>query len=341
VNIIRNKGGNCVGVAFIILNWNKPDITIRAINSIMEHENVALRGDSIIVVDNNSDYDKKEELILFFRKNGWLVIGEEEIPEINFTKPSKVLVLNKGNYGYAKGNNIGLKLAKRIGYKYAVIMNNDVVIKEPVVDKLLPILKENEKIAVVGPRVIGPDGKNQGPSVKPEGLYYFFFLPLFYPFLYLPNKIYQLWKKKTLIRMINEEVSRNGFFITYWVMGCFMLVDIDVLESVGWFDETTFLYVEEAILSEKLSQVGYKMAYVPLVSVYHEHEVSTVTLGKKRYLVHLKSILYYFKKYRNYGVIRLWLIKVGFLYNVFILQPVLMRVKSLLRKLKNNLIQRR
>lgn len=329
-----------MGVAFVILNWNKPEITIRAVNSILEHENVSLRGDSIIVVDNNSDDEKKKELVLFFRKNNWLVIDEEEIPKMRLSKPLNVLVLNKENYGYAKGNNVGLKLAKRMGYKYAVIMNNDVILKEPVIDKLLPILEENDEVAVVGPRVIGPNGEDQGPYTKPS-LYDLFFLPLLYPLLYLPNKIYQSWKKKITNMMINKEISINGFFTAYYVQGSFMLVDIGIIEKVGWFDETTFLYAEEAILSEKLSQLGYKIAYMPLVSVYHEHSVSIKTLGKRRYLEQLKSILYYLKKYRNYGVIRLWLVKVGFLYSVFVLQPTIKRIKSFLRRLMNGFIKRR
>lgn len=316
-------------VAFVILNWNRPEITIRAINSILEHERSILNNINVIVVDNGSIQEIREQLIEFFQSKGWRIISEYDALKGNLTEPSNVLILNNENYGYAKGNNIGLKCAKKMGFKYAVVMNNDVILKEPVIDKLLPIMAKDSRIAVLGPRIIGPNGKDQGPYERP-GLYNYFLFPFFFPILYPIRKLRSWMKRKKL----QEKVSKDGFAVVYRVVGCFMLVDLEKLEQVGWFDENTFLYMEELILAEKLSSVGYKMAYTSLVSVHHEHEVSTRTFGLKKFLIGLESSLYYFKVYRKFGPIRLFLIKVGVLYRTFILVPVFEFIKNNLRKIK-------
>lgn len=222
-----------------------------------------------------------------------------------------LLILNKSNYGYAKGNNIGLKLADILGCKYAVVMNNDVVLKEKVVGKLISIMQKNSEIGVIGPRVIGPDGKPQGPFWKPGIFDYFFvaiFCPILYPFIKLRKLIFR--------SKLSKEIKRNGYSIVYRIIGCFMLIDLQKMKQVGWFDEKTFLYAEELILAERLLKHGYKTAYTDVVSIFHQHGMSTRYLGAKKIKAGFDSDIYYFKQYRGYGKIRLFLVKFGFLYRV-------------------------
>lgn len=316
------------GVAFVILNWNRADITLRAIDSILKHEPLDYIGNVIVVVDNHSCEAERKKLIDFFQSKNWVIISEQESASKKIEHSNNTLILNKENYGYAKGNNIGLKYAKRMGYKYAVLMNNDVVLTEPLINKLLGIISKDKRIAVIGPKVIGPEGKPQGPFSKP-GLYDCFFYPIFFPVLYPLNKLRSRVKKKN----IEKECIAKGYCFTYRIMGCFMLADLNILEEVGWFDENTFLYAEELILAEKLLSAGYKIAYTSLANVFHQHEASTSDLGRERFLIQGKSDLYYFQNYRNFGPVRLFLIKIGLLYRAFVLFPLLNFIKRSLRKI--------
>lgn len=316
-------------ISFIILNWNNPELTIKVVSNIEEYELSRIEGSKIVVVDNGSDPNKREILVDYFLRNKGLVLTEGKIYENRqVTDSRKILILNEKNYGYAKGNNIGLKFAKKMGFKYAILMNNDVELKDAVAQKLLTIMQSQNKIAIIGPKIIGSDGKQQGPFIKP-GIYSEFVFPVFYPVLYGFEK----FRTKYFHNKLKKEVLNKGYAEVYRLMGCFMLLDLDVLETINWLDENTFLYAEEMILAEKLQRIGYKTAFVPTVTVFHHHEASTKSLGNIRKMIQLQSDLYYYKNYRNYGPIKLFLVKIGRLYSVYILTPVLAFVKRTISKL--------
>lgn len=99
-----------------------------------------------------------------------------------------------------------------------------------------------------------------------------------------------------------------------------MLVDLEAMESVDWFDENTFLYAEEQILSEKLQKNGYKVLYLPYVSVLHYHGFTTKRIPvQKKVKIALQSEMHCYKNYRNYGLFKLCLIKIGILYKHYVL----------------------
>ena len=60
-------------IVFVILNWNKSDMTIQAIKNI---ENVEHGEYGIIVVDNNSEAIEREKLMDFASSNNWQIIDE-------------------------------------------------------------------------------------------------------------------------------------------------------------------------------------------------------------------------------------------------------------------------
>lgn len=304
-------------IPIVVLNWNKSELTISLIKNLEEIEgkNLDLR---YIIVDNNSKVEEREKLVKFAnREDVWKILDENEAESYEDNENQlNILLLLKDNYGYAKGNNFGLELAYRLGYKYCVVSNNDVVIEKPVINKLLEILEQSKNIGAIGPKIIGPRGENQGPFREPS-LYDYFFYPIFYPFI---------WPIKKVI-LKNKNNYKNKF--PYRLMGCFLVVDLAVFKKIDWFDENTFLYAEELILAEKFKKIGYRMAYEDSVYIKHLHGVSTEELGNKnRILQQLKSDQYYFKEYRNFGQIKLFLVKVGFLYSNFILIPVVKKVKK-------------
>lgn len=311
-----------VCIPVIILNWNRPDLTISLVKNISNVENeVALR---FIVVDNASSSEHRNTLIEFANVNDWSIATETELQDSCLKTNQHILLLLDKNYGYAKGNNFGLKLAQKLGYKYALISNNDVVVEKPVLKRLILAFNELESVAVVGPRVYGPNGKRQGPSPKPN-LYHYFFYPVFIPIL---------WPMKKLMTKITSKINNGRTRYCYSLIGCFMLMNLDVVEKVGWFDENTFLYAEENILAEKLERVGCRMAYVDSVYIKHMHGQSTQKLGNKsRLLQLLNAELYYFRRYRGYGPIKLALVKAGFIYFNFFLHPVVSKITGFIKKL--------
>ncbi|MCX8029144.1 MAG: glycosyltransferase family 2 protein, partial [Brevinematales bacterium] len=294
---------------------------------------------TIIVVDNNSRDNDRKILRTFFNELPTSTIiyesklqDKDYLPSILMKNPKFILILLDNNYGYAKGNNFGLRLAKRMNFSYAIISNNDIKIEEPVVESLVRVIQSYNDVAIVGPKILGLDGKSQGPFKKPgikEYIIYPFFYPILYPFLKLRSIIISKINK-------NSEPEEKVIF-PYRLMGCFMLVNLDILEKVDFFSEETFLYAEELILAEKLEKLGYKTAYYPKVSILHLHGETTKLLGyKKMYFMDVESNIIYLRNYRKYSEVFISLFKLSKTFYFYFWIPIL----SLIRVIKNLLLKK-
>ena len=97
-------------IAVVILNYKSWEDTIEEVNICKCVLNVDVNN--IVVIDNCSPNDSKERLKERAATEGFTFIEAED------------------NKGYGAGNNIGLKYAFRKGYKYALILNNDIIIND-------------------------------------------------------------------------------------------------------------------------------------------------------------------------------------------------------------------
>lgn len=288
-------------IVVVILNWNASIETVRLVENIRSVED---RDTSFIIVDNGSSAKERKELEAFaLERESWKLVREREI-ESGDSPNGNFLLLLKENYGYSKGNNYGLRLAQKLGYEYSIIANNDVSLDIPVFSKMLEIMKTDKSIAIVGPKVVERFGKTQGPFKRPS-LIDEFWKPLFFPIF---------WAKKVLVPSLNRnmEKSASQVVMPFAVSGCFFLVRNSSMKKVGNFDENTFLYMEEIILSERLRAQSMKVAYTNEIYINHYHELSTSKMSKKKkFKASLSSALYYYEMYRDFGKIKLLLVKLG------------------------------
>lgn len=315
-------------IPFVILNYNNSELTINLVSNIRKVEG---KEHTIIVVDNNSQEDEKNKLSEIPKLFGEKVIFLEEKELAEYQNTSKlseygiIVILLENNYGYAKGNNFGLRLARKMGFKYCIISNNDIIIEKPVVSELIKILESYNDVAICGPKIIGIDGKEQGPFKKP-GIKEYIIYPLIHPILSPFLKI-----RRTIIeKMSSKEEKTENISFPYRLMGFFLAVNLEVLERVDFFSEETFLYAEELILSEKLGKIGFKTAYNPKITVIHLHGETTKSLGfKKMYFLDLESNLIYLKNYRNYPNFLINIVKIAKTFYFYFWVPILSILENL------------
>ena len=224
--------------------------------------------DLIIVVDNKSTDDSLKHLKKY-ENNKIKIIEAEE------------------NKGYAAGLNAGAKeVIKKLKNCNIIFSNSDVIInKEEDLEKLSKDIGKHS-IAVVGPTIVENRSLNRGwmlPTIKDEIK---FNLPL----------VSRKYRKEILYddEHYNEDLSIVGV-----VSGCFFCVSGKVLEEVDYFDEATFLYYEEQILSKKLEEKDYQVAVDNNVVIIHNH---SVTIDKNinrvnKYKELKKSQRYFVKEY--------------------------------------------
>lgn len=220
------------------------------------------------------------------------------------------------NGGYAKGNNLGAKVARDIwNDKYYIFSNNDLRFNTPFsLERFLKPFDEDKSVAVVGPKVTGLVGEDQNP---------------------LPN---QTWKQmlfghflsllppKGMKKSKNTKKAVRGR--TTAVVGAFLCVDSEAFWKVGGFDENTFLFMEEMILSKRLEKIDKCMYYNDSVEIIHEHGVTVKkTVGIIRSLeADFNSRYYFAKEYCGAG--KGWLILSKVNFNVVI---ALFRLKKLVK----------
>ena len=311
--------------AVIVLNWNKPKMTLECLKSLQTMEGEY----DIFIVDNGSDEDKKQELIKEMKKRQATILTEEELDKFQLDDRSEqllLLILLNENYGYAKGNNYGLRLAYKLGYKYSLISNNDIkIINRNVLVELIRGIESDKQYAWAGPKIVGPNGKLQEPRCRLTLAQYSLESGVLYPFLRKRGK-------KRHQRCVKK-------FKTSWPVGCFLLLKNKNIKEVNFFDEKTFLYAEEIILAEKFLNKNYYFVYVDNVEVFHDHAQTTKCLFKKstfkEYISIVNSNMYYFNKYRNYSKVSCSLAKISKLFHFFVHRPINFLLKIFLKKRGN------
>ena len=88
-------------------------------------------------------------------------------------------------------------------------------------------------------------------------------------------------------------------------MGCCLMLRMNFLRDIEYFDENTFLYSEEAILSKQVLQKNGHIVFNPNIEAIHAHKASEKGNKYKRMLFFTKSRLYYLRNYSGYNSIRL------------------------------------
>lgn len=218
------------------------------------------------------------------------------------------------NLGYAKGNNLGTYIADELfNDKYYLISNNDIVFKNYFsLSEFERIFAEYPTVAVLGPRVLSMDGKDQSPRKK-VGI-----------FKYM---IAGCWLGEWPFYWRSDFDYTNESKFCYAVVGCFLLIEAEKFREINRYDPHTFMYAEEMILSEKLNNKGYCCYFYNEYAVVHE-EGATVSKAANSHSGewNLESCCYFYEYYRNTPSFLITMVRLNFkIYKVFLSFKRLMR----------------
>lgn len=277
----------------IILNYNHANDTISLVNSIIEE----LTADyCFIIVDNNSD--DAHILVEFVKKKNYSVLFTPDIENYRLRNQVTLILSNK-NEGYAKGNNIGLKLLLNNGINYAFILNPDVGITNiSVFNCLATFLREHPNVGIASPKVINPDGSIERLFTRIN--LKLIFINFLFPFSEIFLRSYRLVERKL-----------RGYNTIYGSIGCFYALNLAIMQEIDFFDEKMFLYGEEHIIAEKLLTANYIFAYVPKVSIKHNHNYKEKPINKTHSAA---SYDYYLSTYMNLNAKSKAIIELSLLY---------------------------
>lgn len=295
-------------VSVVIVDYGTLERTKRFIDDFLAA--IIFQGEiNFIIVDNWDKWDAdKQKCNMGFSDSGkeyhYRDGSTAKIWTVNH-KTQKIYLLDSGrNNGYAKGNNLGAMFSKDIlNTDYVIFSNNDIQFPQKIDFKnICDVFNKYADCFAVGPKIIGIDKKLQGP-VRREDSY---FQALIYP--------YSIFRIACLFwHSANSMFYDNIVGIVHHTVGCFLIVNLDKFISIGLFDEHTFLYYEEDILSERGKKKNLFFYFQPGIEIIHEGGSTTKKLPSlEQKKIFFRSGVYYYQEYRNISKLKILLAKANF-----------------------------
>lgn len=262
----------------IIVNYKTPDMTMKSVQALLpELKNIA--GARVVILDNDSQDGSYDRLVQ-------AVKDLDLAPQVEVWKSDR-----NGGFGYGCNYVIRRALAWEEKPQYIYLLNSDAFPEKRAIEILVETLDSRPDIGIVGSYIHGPDGEPHEtafrfPSIGGELEATIAFGPV--------SKL--LRNKQVAIMPIPKETTRVD-----WLAGASMMIRREVLEQVGLFDETFFLYYEETDLCRRAANKGWPTYYVPASSVAHIGSASTgmKNLQKPTPKYWFESREHYFEK--NHG----------------------------------------
>jgi hypothetical protein len=212
-------------VSICVVSYNAKIFLEKCISSVLQHtENYEL-----IVVDNAST----DSSSLYLQQLELSTVGPRRF----------LFIRNNKNVGYGSALNQAVRKAK---YNTLCFLNCDIEVTANWLYPLVNCLYDNEKIAVVGPKLIFPNGRIGGAGIVGTDK---------------ERRIRGWYEIDTGQYNKTEEVVS--------LCGACMLLKRKPFEEVGGFDERFHHYFEETDLIISLRRKGYKIMYCPNSRIIH------------------------------------------------------------------------
>jgi GT2 family glycosyltransferase len=249
-------------LSVIILNYNVRFFLEQCVLSVQKAlENI---DGEIIVIDNNSTDDS-------------CAMMRERFPKIK-------LIANTENFGFPKGNNIGVKQAQG---DYLCILNPDTVVAEDTFEKVLAFAISKPDLGIVGCKLI--DGTGKFLSESKRGI------PT--PFVAITKifGLYKLFPKSKLFgKYYAQHLTENETGKVDILVGAFMVLKRNLYLEIGGFDENCFMYSDDIDLSYMVLKTGKSNYYFHETTVIHYKGESTIKDGL--YMKRFREAMQFFYK---------------------------------------------
>ena len=246
-------------VSVVVVTYNALPWIERCLESVRAHET--------IVVDHGST-------------DGTLELVRRRFPQVR--------LIEEGNTGLGAGSNTGMRVASG---DYFLLLNSDAWSVGDGVERLAAFAEEHPEAAIVGPKLLNPDGSLQRsvrgfPTLWRLSTEYFFLRKLG-PRTRALNAFYAS-------RFGHDEVREAEF-----LMGACLLVRREAADTVGLFDEDFFMFSEETDWCYRFRQAGWKVLFFPGAEFVHVGGATTSQNWGPMYREQLRGHLRFLAKHQG------------------------------------------
>jgi len=194
-------------------------------------------------------------------------------------------VIEEENRGMGGGNNTGMRLASA---RYFLLLNSDAWGVGDAVEQLTAFADRHPEAAVVGPRLLNPDGSLQRSARA-------------FPTLWRLATEYLFLRKlaprsRLLNRFYEGDFDHDEAREVDWLFGACLLVRRDAADEVGLFDEDFFMFSEETDWCYRFRQAGWSVWFFPGAAVVH---VGGASHGGRLFAENVRGHLRFLAKHRG------------------------------------------
>lgn len=269
-------------VSVVILNWNGWEDTIECLESLRL---INYTNYNVILVDNGSEDESIEKIKKYAEGNILLNsnLSDDSLTNIpidilEYTKEESeqrkeldfrlslfsdlkmILIFNDKNYGFAEGNNVGIRFAMRcFNPDYILLLNNDTVVDHDFLFHIVKVGEEHKEGGIIGPKIYYYNYKGSKDVINFAG-----------------GKL-NMWMGRPLHIGANKKdnnFSETNCFenIKYvdWIQGSCFLIKKELIKDIGVLSAKYFFGFEEIDFCLRASKVNYKCVYVPYSKIWHK-----------------------------------------------------------------------
>lgn len=249
-------------ISIIIINYKQKKFTEGCIASV--YDKIISTPFEVIVINNSP---------------------EDDLSSLEKTY-ERLKVISNINKGFSQANNLGAKHSKG---EYLFFLNADTLIKSDFTKKFLNMFGSKE-FGAAGLKLYNEDGTFQLSSGKEINF-----------FNEIKNKDAEGRFREEDIEFINsKEKEFDHVTEADWVTGAAMIIRKDVYEKAGGFDESYFLYYEDADICKRLQKEGLKNYFYPASDIIHfKGENENPEFHTDTYYYSKESQLNYYKKHNG------------------------------------------
>lgn len=198
------------------------------------------------------------------------------------------LYANRTNLGYGAAANQAIAGCTA---QYVLLLNSDTLMQPGALEALSRYLDQHPRAAIVGPRLVNSDGTLQASC---------------YPF---PGPLDTFLENSSSAVFIGHLIRRHvpGVRQLYWrtwlhdsprvvpwLKGAALAIRREAFNAVGGFDESFFMYFEDADLCYRLGKVGWEVHFAPVTTIVHVGGASTerVRVDMAAHQLHSTGLFY-------------------------------------------------
>lgn len=186
----------------------------------------------------------------------WLVDNVSTDGSVDMVRsrfPSVKIIENQSREGFGANHNKILSTTKG---RFYLVLNEDTVILDHAVDRLVEFADAHPNAGIVGPKTFNPDMTLQQTCIH-------------FPTITTRLKQMYVTRKSDFSNGAYSDASHDTVQSVEWLRGSCLLVRDEAMQTVGMLDERFFIFYEEVDWCYRMVKAGWQNIHCPDAKIIH------------------------------------------------------------------------